>query len=373
MVAGGSVADGASGDHALRRLERSLRRRMDLRQRGSRVAASVPAAVQITIAATAAYAIAHFVLGHEIPVVAVTMTITSLGFTRDARPRRVFETVVGMLVGITLSEMIVLLLGVGVAQLAFVLVVTLLIARFVSPNASFAVAAATQSMLVVLLPAPDGGVFIRTIDGLVGAVLALLVTALIPRDPRRAARRDARNLFSTIDESMTTVVQALHQADEPAADLALTRLRRTQQLVDDWNVSLESARSISRISPFLRHHLPDLRRQQRLLTGLDLASRHLRVLTRRIDILVRDGRPRPELAAVVSAIAAGIRLLETDDSAARTALSDVARGLDPARVTPGAEVTETVLVLLSRPLVVDLIVASGATLDEARALLPDVV
>jgi uncharacterized membrane protein YgaE (UPF0421/DUF939 family) len=361
-----------SRDHALRRLERSVRRRVDLRQRASRLAASVPAVVQITVAATAAYAFARFVLGHEVPVVAVTMTITSLGFARDARPRRVLETVIGMLVGITLSEVILLVLGVGIAQLAFVLVVTMLIARFFSPTASFAVAAATQSMLVVLLPAPDGGVFVRTIDGVVGAVLALLVTALIPRDPRRAARRDARNLFSSLDESLTTVVEALERADEPAADLALTRLRRTQHLVDDWNESLDSALSIARISPFLRRHLPDLRRQQRLLTGLDLASRHLRVITRRIDMLVRDGRARPGLAVVVADIAAGIRLLESDDAAARTTLGRVAAHLDPAEVTPGAEVTESMLVLLLRPLVVDLLVASGLPLDAARGLLPDV-
>ncbi len=333
----------------------------------------MPAVVQITVAATAAYAFARFVLGHEVPVVAVTMTISSLGFARDARPRRVLETVVGMLVGISLSEIIVLTLGTGIAQLVFVLALTMLTARFFSPTAGFAVAAATQSMLVVLLPAPDGGVFVRTIDGVVGAVLALLVTALIPRDPRRAARRDARNLFSTIDESLATVAHALDDADEPAADLALTRLRRTQQLVDEWNVSLDSARSISRLSPFLRRHLPDLARQQRLLTGLDLATRHLRVITRRVDILVRDGRGRPALAALVRELGEGIRQLETDETHARATLTALAARLDPAEVTPGAEVTESVMVILLRPLVVDLLVASGLPLDEARALLPELV
>ena len=78
-----------SSDGRVRRLERSLRRRIELTQRARRVGASVPAALQITIAATASYLLASSVLGHAIPVVAVTVTITALGFARDARPRRV--------------------------------------------------------------------------------------------------------------------------------------------------------------------------------------------------------------------------------------------------------------------------------------------
>lgn len=361
-----------SSDNAIQRLERSIRRRIELTQRLRRVGASVPAALQITVAATASYAIASGVLGHDLPVVAVTVTLTTLGFTRDARPLRVLETVVGILIGIALSELLLLVIGAGPWQLAFVLTATLLIARFVSPSAAFAVAAGVQAILVMLLPAPDGGVFVRSIDGLVGGVIALVVTALIPRDPRRAAGRDARRLFSTVDEALGTLVVALDTADEPAADLALTRLRRTQQLVDDWTTSLDSAISIARISPFLRRHLPELRRQSALLEGLDLATRHFRVIARRADFLVRDGGRRPVLAGLVSEIRAGIRLLQADPQQAHAVLSDVAGRLSPRELLPESAVTETVLVLLMRPLVVDLLIASGASPEDARADLPRV-
>ena len=46
-------------------------------------------------AATAAYLLARGVLGHELPLVAVTVTIVSLGLARDTTPRRVAETVIG--------------------------------------------------------------------------------------------------------------------------------------------------------------------------------------------------------------------------------------------------------------------------------------
>ena len=365
------MAASRSADGAMRRLERSLRRRIELTQRLRRVRNSIPAAVQIMIAATSSYLIAHFLLGHDYPVVAVTVTITALGFARDASPRRVLDIVVGILIGISLSELMLILVGSGTWQLALVLVMTLLVARFISPSPAFAVAAGVQSMLVMVLPPPEGGVFVRSIDGVVAGIVALLVTALIPRDPRRAAERDAKRLFATLDEALGTLVVALEAADEPAADLALTRLRRTQQIIDEWTASLDSAIGIAKISPFLRRHLPELRAQWRLLASLDLASRHLRIITRRVDFLVRDGRKRPELATLISDVRAGIRLLRTDEKQAREELVEVARRLSPEAVLPGSELTESVLVLLIRPLIVDLLTATGMAASDARKSLPD--
>jgi len=365
------VAGSRSADGAMRRLERSLRRRIELTQRLRRVRDSIPAAVQITIAATASYLIAHFVLGHDYPIVAVTVTISALGFARDASPRRVLDIIVGILIGISLSELMLMLVGSGIWQLALVLVMTLLVSRFISPSAAFAVAAGVQSMLVMVLPPPEGGVFVRSIDGVVAGIVALLVTALIPRDPRRAADRDATRLFATLDEALGTLVVALETADEPAADLALTRLRRTQLIIDEWTTSLDSAIGIAKISPFLRRHLPELRAQWRLLGCLDLASRHLRIIARRADFLVRDGRERPELATLITDVRAGIRLLRTDQDQAREHLTEVARRLSPEAVLPGSELTESVLVLLIRPLIVDLLTATGLPAGDARKALPE--
>lgn len=356
----------------VKRAERALRRRMDLSARFRRSRHSIPAAVQITIAAMIAYLIARFGLGHPFPLVALIVTIIGLGFARDARPRRVLDTVVGMLIGISFAELMLLLVGSGVWQLAVVLTLTLLIARFVSSNAAFASAAGVQSILVMLLPPPEGGVFTRTLDGLVGAAVALAATALIPRDPRAVTRRSRTALLSVIDESMRGLVDALETADEPAADLALTRLRRTQQLLDEWQAAHDSAVAIARISPFLRRHLPELASESTLLTAMDLTVRHLRVIARRVDSLVRDGLSRPLLARLIDDVAASIRALPVSRDTASESLRQIAPRLDPQGFLPEASVTESVIVLLIRPLVVDLLVASGMPADEASDLLPDV-
>jgi len=355
-----------------------MRRRLDLKIAVTRVWTSVPAALQIVVAVVASYAFSHYVLGHTVPLLSITVVISSLGFGRDARPRRVFDSVVGILIGILFSEVLFTLLGSGIWQIALILFLTFVVARFASPSAAFAAAAGIQSMMVMLLPDPDGGVLTRSVDGLVGGVIALLVTALVPRDPRAIARRDAGRLLSILAESFQALLDGLRGGDEPAASLAVERLRRTQPLVDDWNASLDSALSIARLSPFLRRHLPALRHQARVLHGLDLAARHLRVIDRRVSFLVRDGAARPELAGVLAEFAAGIAELGASiDDPARAAdaaarFEKLAPRLDPAVVVPGAPVTETVIVLLARPLLVDLLIASGRTGDEARALLPEV-
>ena len=350
----------------------------DLRSSGERAIDSLVPALQIAIAATISFAFAHFVLGHALPLIAVTVTISSLGFVRDARPLRVLETAVGMVIGIALSEVMVLLIGQGTWQIAVVLMITLVVARVLSSSNAFAIAAGVQSMLVILLPVPAGGPFVRSIDGIVAGVVALVVTALLPRDPRRFASRDARRLFASLTDALASLVIALEKADEPAAEHALERLRATQPVIDSWAASLDSAAAIARISPFLRRHRPDVLAQLRVLRGMDLATRNLRVIARRIDFLVRDGVPRPVIASIMASLGTSVELLgqSLDDpllgDTVRVGLVAVVERLRPDTAVKGAPVTDSIVILMMRPLLVDLLTAADLPVDKARALLPEV-
>jgi len=360
----------------LRRLERQVRLRVDARIAGRRAWESLPAIIQIVAGVTAAYAIARWGLLHPYPILAITVTINSLGFARDARPQRVATSVIGILVGVALSDALSLLIGKGLWQLVVVLFVVFLVGRIVSSNPSFAVAAAVPSALVVILPLPAGGVFGRTLDALIGGVIALLVTALIPRDPGRAAARDRRTLFNAVGEALTCVIECLRDADESAGELGLARLRRTQPLVDAWSTAHESSLAVAQISPLLRSRLPELQRSSRVLAAADLTTRHLRTIARRAEFLVRDGVRRPALAELLGQFGTAIALLgeELDDpqvaGAARSLLADLTRRLDPASVIPDAHLTDAALLLMLRPFAVDLLVGTGMPIDEARALLP---
>lgn len=350
------------------------RSRFDPRRALARVRDSSNAIVQIVVAATGAYAFALYVLGHQTPLLAATVTVSSLGLVRDARPRRVLETVVGMLVGILVAELLLLVAGHGWWQLALSLGVTLVVARFLSPQASFAIAAAIQSLIVMVIPA--GAPFLRLVDGLVGGAAALLVTALIPRNPLRAAVRDAHLLFAGFEGAAGALVQALRRGDRLRAERGLEKARALQSLVDDWRSSLESGRAIARLSPFLRRQRFELERHERVLQSMDLAIRNLRVVARRSVYLCDDAAPRPVAADVLGDLLRGA--LEIDgalddislEPPARAALLAVASHLDPAQLQPTATLGDQNLLAAMRPLAVDLLTATGMPSAEARAAVP---
>lgn len=351
-----------------------LRARLSPRPGLARVRESLPAIVQIVVAATAAFAFAHYVLGHPVPLLAATVTISSLGLVRDARPRRVLETVVGMVLGILIAELIVLVAGIGWWQLALTLAATLIVARFFSEQPAFAIAAAIQSAIVMVVPASVP--FLRLEDGVVGGIAALLVTAFVPRSPLRAVTQEGAAVFAAFDAAALTLVQALRRGDRRRAERGLEKARALHGPVDTWRTGIESGAAIARISPFLHRQRTEFERQQRLRIQLDLASRNLRVIGRRVVYLCDDGQARPVAADLLAELAAGARLLaeSLDDisyePAAREAVRVVASRLDPALLAAGRSTVDQNLIGALRPLAVDLLTAAGMPEADARAALP---
>ena len=341
-----------------------------------RLIESFPAIAQIVVAAMTAFAFAHWVLGHATPLLTITVAAASLGFKRDARPFRVLRTAFGMTVGILLSELAVNLLGVGFWQLALITLVSLAVARFFSGEPGFAATVLVQSMLVVLVPSPVGGPFARTVDGVIGGAVALLATVLVPRDPRREAARAATTSLESFESVLDMLVTALRRGDVAESARALDLARTSQAPTDAWAQSLESAVSVARFSPFLRHYRPELESQQALQRSMDLAWRNLRVVARRADYLLRDGKSRSAIADAVAQLQTGTELLRESFAnieslpAARAAFVAVVQRLDPEEVMPHGTARDKGLVLALHPLLVDLLCATGMPQAEAHALLP---
>ncbi len=353
-----------------------IRDRFDPRPGLRRVRDSATAIAQIVAAATGAYAFAHFALQHTTPLLAATVTVSSLGLVRDARPRRVAETVLGMIVGIAVAEVLLLSVGTGPWQIATALAITIVVARFLSKQASFAIAAAIQSLIVMIVPAPDGGPFLRLLDGLVGGIAALIVTALIPRNTRRGVARDAAHVFDAINGTVETLAQALRRGSRMRAERGLDKARAVDPLVSAWREGLDSAAAISRISPWLMTRKAELVRQQEVVASIDLATRNLRVVARRAVYLCDDGEPRPVAAELLEGLGRGAALVgeSVDDIAqqpvARAALTAIAEHLDPREVVPGGTLGDQNMIAALRPLAVDLLVAAGMPRAEARRTVP---
>lgn len=334
------------------------------------------ATLQLGLAAAAAYALAHLGLGHEVPFLAATVAVTSLGLSRDVRPLRVLETAIGITGGIALSELLMLGIGKGVWQLGVIVTATLLVARLVSASTAFAVLAAVQASMVVLLPDPEGGPFMRAIDGMVGAGTALLLALLLPRNGRRLSLGAGVALLDELRSSLAALAEALRRADLGLAAATLEQLRATQPLVSAWQTVIDSAQALARSSPLRRGQRAELARHAEVLRAVDFATRNVRVIARRVDFLVEDARPRPVLAELLDEFAAGFALLTAmlaDPAAtgfARQQLVLLAGRLDPEQVVRSRDLSHAGLVLLLRSLAIDLLMATGADEAAARRALP---
>lgn len=342
-------------------------------------------AVQMTACAVGAYAFAEYVLGHKGPLFAATSSLIALGFSRDPRLRRVVEVGLGCTIGIVVGDLLLHWLGSGLWQAAIVLFFSILLARFLDGGTIFTTQLGLQSLLVVLLPAPEGGPFTRGIDAVVGGVFALLVTVLLPKDPRREPRKDVRKLLHELAEVMRECASALSYSDSAQAWHALIRGRNCQPLVDAMRQSLRASGEVATLAPVYRRHRETLDKLETSLDYLDLALRNSRVFARRLTSAINHtalsdeatqniADVLQETAMAVDTLSAGLATMDDGERrthlrAARLELSAIAGRLHPKMLEVQRLEGETV-VMLFRPLMVDLLQAAGMDADEARSVLP---
>lgn len=342
-------------------------------------------AVQITVGAVGAYAFAEQVLGHEDPLFAATSALIALGFSRDPRLRRVLEVGIGCTLGIAVGDVLLAVLGTGLWQAAIVLFLSVLLARFLDSGTIFTTQLALQSLLVVLLPAPEGGPFTRSADAIVGGVIALLITMAIPRDPRREPKGDVRKLLGELSGVLRENARALSASDPTQAWHALVRARNCQPLMDGLSGSMSAAAEVARISPAYRRHRGEIGELRGSIGYIDLAIRNSRVFSRRLTSVINHAALSDDavqsLSQVIEDTADAVDVLalalyssstaERDQHLrrAREDLAAVATVLHPTRLNVERLEGEG-LVVLYRPLVVDLLEATGLSHEDAAGYLP---
>ncbi len=346
---------------------------------------SVLTAVQITVCAVGAYAFAEQVLGHNGPLFAATSSMIALGFSSDPRLRRVLEVGLGCTLGIALGDVLLALLGTGIWQAAVVLFVSILLARFLDSGTIFTTQLGLQSLLVVLLPAPEGGPFTRSADAVVGGVFALIITMLVPRDPRRGPKSGVQDLLEELAAVLRADAEALTRSDSTMAWHALVRARNSQSSLDKLTNSMRAAQEVATLSPVQRRHRGELSFLETSIGSIDLAVRNSRVFSRRLTSVINHAALSDDAIASLSqaledtadAVVVLSRALAGTHPAerrlnlrqARNELAAVATRLHPAKLNVHRLEGEG-LILLFRPLIVDLLEAAGLSHEDAAAYLP---
>ncbi|PRA03277.1 FUSC family protein [Arthrobacter sp. MYb229] len=346
---------------------------------------SLPRILRMTLGAIGAFWIASAIWGHTDPIFAATSALISLGFGAATTTRRTAEVALGCTLGVALGDGLMHWWGQGIWQAAAVMSLSLVVARYLDSGAIFSTQLGMQSALVVLLPVSADGPFARSFDAMTGSVLALLIIVLWPSDPRRTPIGALSDLLKELSEAMIECSWAVRDDDHRSAFHALIKARATQRHVEKLPSAFRVAKEIATLSPTARRHRHELARLALRLEHYDRAARNSRVFARRLASVLSNGALTAEGAQNVAPLlrdvseavntmahsvreptVAGQRKFE---KAARHQLEAVAAQLDPREL--GVEGLQGEgLVLLLRPLVVDLLQAAGRDHQEAVGPLP---
>lgn len=351
------------------------RSRASVRERLNRLRHRAFFIVQCGLAASAAWWFATTLLHHHIPFFAPVTAMISLGMSYGQRLRRVIDVTIGVAIGVFVGDIFVHFFGSGVWQIAVVAITAMTIAVLLGAGTMLVSQAGVQSIIVTTLVAQQGLALSRWLDAVVGGSVALLATTIVPASPWRRPRAQAAVVVRELSGILESTAGALRQNDTDLAANALVRARHSEHALDELRDLSAEGIAVVRLSPFRRRHLPAVQAIADLLEPLDLAIRNIRVLVRRASVAVREGEEVPEtyvdlvssLADVTAEIAGQLseRRLATGS---REALATIARST--SLVAPEAGLSAEVIRAQVRSAVVDLLMLTGLTYDEACALVP---
>jgi len=351
------------------------RSKESLRNRFSRLGQRSFFIVQCATAAAVAWWVATSLLHHQNAFFAPVTVMLSLGMSYGQRLRRVTEVTLGVAIGVLVGDTFVHLFGTGVWQIAVVATTAMTIAVLFGAGTMLVTQAGVQSIIITTLVAGQEFALSRWIDAVVGGCVALIAATITPASPLRRPRAQAAVVVSELSTILASTAKALRQRDQDLAANTLERARRSEHVLDELrNLSAEGI-AVVRLSPFRRRHLPAVQAIADLLEPLDHSIRNIRVLVRRSAVALWEGEDVPpgyvdlisSLADVTAEIADQLsnrRLAE----GSREALAAI--GASSAVVAPHPGLSAEVIRAQVRSTVIDLLMLTGLSYVEARALVP---
>lgn len=329
--------------------------------------------LQAALSTALAWALAQLIFGHERPIFAPVVALVGVSAALGRRRRYTVEMTIGVALGIGIADVFIALVGDGVLQIAVVVGGAMLAAIALGGSTILVSEAATSALLVVTIQQPGTGLSgARFLDSLLGGLIALAVTSLLPANPVHAARRAVTPLLSELSGTLEDVARALARRDEPLAERTLERVRKLDP--DAFAQAVAGGQETLRLAPFggaMRRHFARYAETSgqihSALTSVETLSRAaLRALQ------LGESAPPPVYEAVRDLASAVRRLDETlDDPYGRTLVREPALRA-AARATLAFEQTGnlsvSVIVAQVRNTAVDLLRGSGLAAADAERL-----
>jgi uncharacterized membrane protein YgaE (UPF0421/DUF939 family) len=229
---------------------------------------------------------------------------------------------------------------------------------------------------VVTIQPPGSGLSgARFLDSLLGGVIALAVTALLPMNPAAAARRAAEPLLAELAGVLDEVALALEHGDADLADRALTRARSIDP--DALADTVASGKEMLRLSPFARGARARFGRYELAANQVDATLTSVKALSRAsVRGLEAEANIPRAVPAAVRELAETVRTLdryfehpEEEPPVSEYALRAAARATLVLEET--ANLPVSVIVGQVRAAAVDLLRSWGLKREQAESMVRD--
>lgn len=329
--------------------------------------------LRLSLGTALAFFVATHVLGHRQAFFAPIATIIVLIAGAGLRGRTLFELVLGVSTGVLIGELVIQAIGRGTWQLALVVTLTVVAGTLLGLKGLALTQAATSSVLLAaVIPVAGGGnpAATRFLDALVGGVVGLVMTLLIPRNPVRDIDREVQGFLTRLGAILSRTAHALRTEDASLADLALAEARSMQPQVDSMTSTAANVSEIARMAPMRWKQREHVETYVATVRDLDNAVRDARVLARKASALLRHGeRVPPDMDLAIDALARAIGIFADDLSQrddfeeARQELVEAAR-MASAALPEAMTMNSASIAAQVRSLAADLLYASGYSRDE---------
>jgi hypothetical protein len=328
---------------------------------------------QAALATSASWVLAQQIFGHERPIFAPVAALIGVSASLGQRRRAAVEMVIGIALGIAIADALVVLIGVGPLQIAAVVTLAMVAAVVLGGSTVLVGEAAASALLVATIQLPGTGLSgVRFLDSLLGGIVALAVTSLLPRNPVEAVRRVTAPLLAHIAVALEDVARALERRDADIADRALAAARAIDP--DELDDAVTAGHEMLHLAPFRSGTRGHFGRYAAAASQIHAALTSVEALSRAAlrALNVGDNVPAP-VPDGIRDLAEAVRTLDEylDDPAGQPVVSEPAlRAAAQATLVleQTANLSVSTIVVQVRSTAVDLMRGWGLSRDEAERL-----
>jgi hypothetical protein len=268
-----------------------------------RIRASLRPVLQTAAAAVLAWYASLALLSDPRPAFACIAAVIALGASSGQRGSRAVELTGGVVLGITVADLIVQVIGTGPPQIGVMVLLAMTTALALGGGELLVSEAAVSAILLTTLdPATSHGFTPnRMLEAVIGGGVALAVASfLLPHDPVLEVGRAAQSVFDRLGRALERLATGLDERDLDVTEDALATVRGTDAFVRELDSALLAGRETVRLAAPRRRSGEQLDRYDRTLPQLDYAVRDARVLARHATRALRAGEDiSPELPSAV--------------------------------------------------------------------------